>query len=242
MTDLFTQLLSWKALLVAVGVFGFAPGAALRLILLAFPRSDPRRRELLADLHAVPRWERPLWVAEQLEVAIAEGLAGRMARTWRRLTPGRRAAEWWRREKDDFLNARYTTGYTFTTASYMLAVVYIALLVPGAGKLIACVAWAVLGTVMARLHERDKKRLKPGQPLHASGLDRWVFTVAGPTSYAATIYMLVHDLIGLASGNMSPGFWIGTYLCVLILMSPWETIRSARRAARRAGASAAPVN
>lgn len=59
MTDLFTQLLSWKALLVAVGVFGFAPGAALRLILLAFPRSDSRRRELLADLYAVTRWERP---------------------------------------------------------------------------------------------------------------------------------------------------------------------------------------
>ena len=234
MTDLFTQLLSWKALLVAVGVFGFAPGAALRLILLAFPRSDSRRRELLADLYAVPRWERPLWVAEQLEVAIAEGLAGRVARTWRRLAPERHAAELWRREKDDFLNARYTTAYTFTTVSYTLTVVYVALLVPGTGKLIACVAWAVLGAVMARLHERDKKRLQPGQPLHASGLDRWVFIVAGPTSYAATIYMLVHDLIRLASGNMSHGFWIGTLLCVMILLYPWEAIRSARQAAQPA--------
>ena len=78
MSDLLTQLLSWKALLVVVVVFGFAPGAALRLIVLAFPRSDPRRRELLAELRAVPRLERPAWVAEQLEVALAEGVAGRL--------------------------------------------------------------------------------------------------------------------------------------------------------------------
>jgi hypothetical protein len=46
----------------------------LRVIVLAFRRDDPRRRELLAELHAVPRIERPLWVAEQLEVAVFEGL------------------------------------------------------------------------------------------------------------------------------------------------------------------------
>jgi hypothetical protein len=111
-------------------------------------------------------------------VAIAEGLAGRVARTWRRLTPRRRATEWWQREKEDFLNARYTTGYTLTSVSFTLVVVYVALLVPGVSKLIACVAWAALGSVMARLHERAKKRLQPGQPLHDSGLDRCVLIVA----------------------------------------------------------------
>lgn len=53
---------------------GFAPGAFLRLIVFAFRRGDPRRAELLAELHVVPRLERPFWVFEQLEVALFEGI------------------------------------------------------------------------------------------------------------------------------------------------------------------------
>lgn len=67
-------VLSLPALLIGLLVFGFAPGAILRMIVLAFPPEDPRRRELLAELHAVPRIERPFWVVEQLEVALFEGL------------------------------------------------------------------------------------------------------------------------------------------------------------------------
>jgi len=67
-----------QTLFLALGVFGFAPGAFLRLIVLAFERDDPRRHELLAELHAVPRVERPFWVAEQLEVAIFDGLGSRL--------------------------------------------------------------------------------------------------------------------------------------------------------------------
>jgi hypothetical protein len=65
---------SWQTFALALLVFGFAPGALLRLIVLAFRADDPRRRELLAELHAVPRIERPFWVLEQLEVALCEGL------------------------------------------------------------------------------------------------------------------------------------------------------------------------
>jgi hypothetical protein len=231
MSGLLTQLLSWKALLAVVVVFGFAPGAALRLIVLAFPRSDPRRRELLAELRAVPRLERPMWIAEQLEVALAEGVAGRLARVWRRLAPGRRVAERWRREKDGFLNARYTIGYSLTTLSYLLVFVYTALLAPGIAKAIVCIPWAVLGAVMARIHEQTKKRLAPGEPLPASELDQKVFIVTGPTVYAATVYMLVHDVIELASGHVSsPGYWAGIYLCLLILATPRELIRMSARA------------
>jgi hypothetical protein len=72
-------------------IYGFAPGAFLRLIVLAFHRDDPRRRELLAELRAVPRWERPMWVFEQLEVALFEGIferiqwaaTGRIIHRWR---------------------------------------------------------------------------------------------------------------------------------------------------------------
>lgn len=77
MTTLFELVLSWKAILLVLVVFGFAPGAVLRLIVHAFPVGDDRRDELLAELHVVPWQERPLWVASQLEVALFEGLWGR---------------------------------------------------------------------------------------------------------------------------------------------------------------------
>jgi hypothetical protein len=68
---------------VALLVFGFAPSAVLRLIVLAYERGDPCRRELLGELHAVPRIARPFWVAEQFEVALFEGLW----RAWSGLPP-----------------------------------------------------------------------------------------------------------------------------------------------------------
>jgi hypothetical protein len=70
---------TWPTFVVVVLLLGFAPGAMLRLIVLAFSRDDPRRQELLAELHAVPRADRPFWVAEQLEIALFEGLRGRIA-------------------------------------------------------------------------------------------------------------------------------------------------------------------
>ena len=76
--EMFRALVSWQMLVIALLVFGFAPGALLRVIVVAFRRDDPRRRELLAELHAVPRIDRPFWVAEQLEVALNEGLIKRL--------------------------------------------------------------------------------------------------------------------------------------------------------------------
>jgi DNA-binding transcriptional regulator YiaG len=78
MDSLITQVIAWPTLLASLLVFGFAPGAVLRMIVLAFRRDDPRRTELLAELPHVPRIERPFWVSEQLEVALFEGLAGRV--------------------------------------------------------------------------------------------------------------------------------------------------------------------
>lgn len=84
-------IVSWPTFIAALIVFGFAPGAFLRLIVLAFERDDPRRVELLAEVHVVPRIERPFWVFEQLEVALFEGLlerirwaaTGRVIHRWR---------------------------------------------------------------------------------------------------------------------------------------------------------------
>ena len=86
MAELLEAVVSWPGLLLVLLVFGFAPGFCLRLIVLAYPRGDPRRAELIAELYAVPRIERPLWVAEQLEVALFEGLAHRVSTVIRRLT------------------------------------------------------------------------------------------------------------------------------------------------------------
>lgn len=78
MGEFIDAVTSWKALLVALLIFGFAPGAVLRVIVLAFRREDPRRQELRAELHSVPRIERPIWVVEQLEVALFEGVGERI--------------------------------------------------------------------------------------------------------------------------------------------------------------------
>lgn len=78
MSSLIFEVISWPTLMTALLVWGFAPGAVLRLIVLAFPKEDPRRRELRGELYAVPRIERPFWVFEKLELALFEGLRGRL--------------------------------------------------------------------------------------------------------------------------------------------------------------------
>jgi hypothetical protein len=71
-------LVSWPMLALALLVFGIAPGLMLRLIVLAYVRDDPRRHELRGELYHVPRFERPFWVMEQLELALVEGLGERI--------------------------------------------------------------------------------------------------------------------------------------------------------------------
>jgi DivIVA protein len=81
--------IGWPAVLMALLVSGFAPGAVLRVIVLAFERNDPRRRELLGELYHVPRVERPFWVAEKLELALIEGLGGRLRKAIKHWGPRR---------------------------------------------------------------------------------------------------------------------------------------------------------
>jgi hypothetical protein len=76
--ELLNAIVSWETFLISLLVFGFAPGAVLRLLVLAFHRDDPRRSEMLAELHRVSRLERPYWVFEQLEVALFEGIWERL--------------------------------------------------------------------------------------------------------------------------------------------------------------------
>ena len=90
MDILITHVIAWPTVLASLLMFGFAPGAVLRVIVLAYRRDNPRRAELLAELPNVPFFFRPLWVCEQLENALFEGLAGRLAALIGRTRYGRR--------------------------------------------------------------------------------------------------------------------------------------------------------
>ncbi len=91
---------------VALLIFGFAPGIVLALVLRLLAKDDPRRRELQAELYVVPRWERPFWVCEQLEVALREGLFPEVSWHWGRWVWHRAKIEhgldWHRRYPDSF--------------------------------------------------------------------------------------------------------------------------------------------
>ena len=80
MTDLLESLASPWTFLFVVFTFGLAPGLTLRSIVLLYPPGDARRKELIAELYAVPRIERPVWVAQQLETALFEGIASRRSK------------------------------------------------------------------------------------------------------------------------------------------------------------------
>lgn len=75
----------WSVFVAALVIFGFAPGFVLSLVVRLLHSEDPRRRELQAELYAVPRWERPFWVCEQFEVALREGLLPEVSWWWGRL-------------------------------------------------------------------------------------------------------------------------------------------------------------
>jgi len=87
MTDLIDAAAVWPTLLIALIVFGCAPNLMLRLLLLAYPKDHPQRTAIWADLRAVPRWERPFWVCEQIDGVLVEGLRLRRRRGPRRAAP-----------------------------------------------------------------------------------------------------------------------------------------------------------
>lgn len=63
--------------------FGLAPGLLLRAVVLLYPKESPRRTELLAELYDEKGkrayLDRVVWVFEQLELALCEGLPQRAA-------------------------------------------------------------------------------------------------------------------------------------------------------------------
>ena len=132
MTPVLLHILSVPALLTALFTFGFAPGLVLRIIVLAFKRSDPRRQELLAELYNIPRIDRPFWVVEQVEVALSEGLIPRLVKLVKRWNLGYRLARWWRNFWHEFWHAKSadTLGSYFASLALVGSGIYLYMLLP----------------------------------------------------------------------------------------------------------------
>jgi hypothetical protein len=145
MTELLKYVASWPSLVLVIVVFGFAPGFCLRLIVLAYPHDDPRRAELVAELYAVPRPKRPLWVAEQLEAALFEGLVHRMSTAIHRLTGRRRAR---RKASHATLFRRYMRRVSILANVAALAAAIFGLFTQGADTAAPWIAGLTTGVII----------------------------------------------------------------------------------------------
>lgn len=143
--------LGWSAVLTAISILlflGFAPGAAVRFFSLAYPKGDPRRAEMRAELSAVPRLERWLWVGEQAEIALFVGIPGRL----RALDLTRRTIAL------ATLLVAVSTALAFQSSTAAAAVLVAALF-----PMIICIALLVrdirrtLERMQRRLHPRDRR-------------------------------------------------------------------------------------
>ncbi|MBB1158489.1 hypothetical protein [Amycolatopsis dendrobii] len=80
MDELAGHVATWGAgtLVLTALVFGFFPVFAVNLLARVYPKGHPRRAELVAELHDVPRRERLIWVAEQLATVLFDGVPERV--------------------------------------------------------------------------------------------------------------------------------------------------------------------
>ena len=105
MTQFFFDSLRWPLAAIALAVFGFAPGAIMRVLVRVYNRDDPRRRELMAEVYKRPRLDRPFWVVQQLEVALFDGLGYRIGEAFRRHAPHRKLSGWLKAKGNEFYRA-----------------------------------------------------------------------------------------------------------------------------------------
>jgi hypothetical protein len=239
--------LAWPTLGTAVLVFGFAPGAALRLILLLYRRDHPRRQELLGELYAVPRIERPFWVAQQLEIALFEGLSGRLA--------ARRPSSVGK--LDDTLMTRHDSaghrvlGFAFGAAVVVVLVVLDAIPLNWAAQafgldsggtwlvtviLVVASAGAMLGFELTREHPRRRVLLAAVVAVGYAGL-------LGLRTEFLTTAAAESVLVALLQSAMLAAISAGFVLCGAAVLARTRPLglsrsRAATRRARQAAAEA----
>jgi len=228
-----SHVISWPTLIIALLVFGFAPGALLRIIVLAYPRNDSRRRELRGELSNVPRLERLLWVAEQMELAVFEGLGGRIGKALHRYRIRQRIAERLRAERDDFLYSTHTVADHAVAFTILGIPVYIIVYVY-TRTVIAIVALSVcfaFATLRAHIYQRaKKKREREGSPRATNRFDTLTLFTLTPAVYLLTVYSFIRDLVMLSLGHFAGGYWAGVFVSLLALWLPWNSLIEAKRA------------
>lgn len=71
-------LMGGSGILALAVITGFIPVIATKLVVKLYPKVDPRRSELVAELFAVPFRDRPAWVCQCLALGLTEGLSSRL--------------------------------------------------------------------------------------------------------------------------------------------------------------------
>jgi hypothetical protein len=213
-------------------VFGFAPGALIRIIVRAFRRDDPRRRELLGEVYNVPFLQRPFWVAQQLEVALFDGIRPRLGKAIRRYNARERIARELREYKHDILHGSATYAEQIVAYSLMLGVpVYVLVYLHPSreGLVVAFVLWAAFMEARAYFYQRYKKQCEQAdKPKDTCRFDVSVFLTLAPVVYVVTGYSFVHDMLVLISGNFSGGYWTGLFVSLIALWVPWNYLYMAK--------------
>lgn len=174
MRDLLDVVLTPVTLIIGLLVLSLLPGLVLRVLVRLYPPDDPRRAELIAELHAVPPGHQAAWVAQQIETALLDGLPSRV-RHLRRGRPARtrqRGRSAPRRQQGRTRSPQKTAEVTAMTAGAAVAVTYFFLtaLFWGLGPLFAAVLPLVLMPflplyllVALALHRRRRVRRALGR-------------------------------------------------------------------------------
>lgn len=129
----------WPSVLLALVAFGLLPGPLLRLIVRIYPKTDPRRKELVAELYGIEHHKQLLFVAQNLELAVFEGLPARWrsrhnGTTNQSLTP---TGDVWARHGEDGYRGPQVcrvVGITYVQLDYFMRTGLVRPSIVGAGE------------------------------------------------------------------------------------------------------------
>jgi hypothetical protein len=241
-TEFFFDELRWPLLLIALAVFGFVPGLLTRIMVLAYRRDDPRRRELMAEVYRLPFIQRPVWLAQLAEVAICDGLAPRIQATLKRHQIGSRISSRLRRAFITFVTKEPDTTYceTFLLLSVVILAVSAEVYLPisarsGMSLAIIIITTLVLGG-LGQLGIRRVEGTRESTRALAQRIEVVLLAITGPVACALVAFSVIHDIGGLSTGNLSHGYWVGLALSAYVFMHLLESFKEIKRTATREAA------
>jgi hypothetical protein len=185
----------------------------------------------MAEVYGVPRIERPFWVAQQVEVAAFDGLARRIRAGMRQHQIGAKIKRRVRRKFHGVWNERPECGFAELTLQWSVmgisasAMVYLPITprswVALAIEITAALAFFVIGQFARR---RNRSRT-PSARVRLQRAEVIFIALAAPIAYCLACFSVVHDIMGLSTGNLSHGYWIGLCVSLYSLTIPAELVR-----------------